>query len=75
MTECIHYTAIYSRLSWDNTEWSLPIATTAMSPVDKELILPTPHVYKKAMNNLATLAPCTAEDLTPFLETGVCDMV
>jgi hypothetical protein len=46
-----------------------------MNPVNKELILPTPHVYKKAMNNLAVLVPCTAEEITPFLEIGVCEMV
>jgi hypothetical protein len=47
----------------------------AMSSVDKEVILPTPAVYKKAKNNFVTLVPCTAEDLAPFLEIEVCEMV
>jgi hypothetical protein len=30
-----------------------------------------PPVHSKAMNNFAALVPCTAEDLTPFLEIRV----
>jgi hypothetical protein len=66
-----HYAAIYTNLLCNN--YKKAAATTPSSNGKNVTYYSTPlqTLHDPAMNNFATLVPCTAVDLTPILEIEI----
>jgi hypothetical protein len=62
---------------------SVETATKQLQPLPRTqpiiilttILLSPPPVHSKAVNNFSCPVPCTAEDITIFLEMSVCELV